>query len=626
MEIVLNSSQMKQCDKTTIETFGMPSLVLMERAALGVAEEIERHLAIGYPAVTVCWEGSPGCPAAGYGHGNKKYSALIACGHGNNGGDGLAIGRLLWQKGYQVTILMPPSNGKLSEETKVQKKILGNYGIAITEEMPDQAFDVIVDALFGIGLTRDLQGIYREYIAGMNGKTGLKVAVDIPSGIHADTGAVMGVAFRADVTVTFAFAKLGLLLYPGAEYAGKVLVKDIGISRHSLPGAGLPEWDNSRHSFPGAGLPAWDNSRHGLSGMETHPGAGEQPPVFSLEPEDLSMVPARKAYSNKGTFGKVLVAAGQKNMAGAAFLSGNAAYATGAGLVKIFTEEANREILQGLLPEAILATYSVGKELEEETLSGASVASNCVGKELEEETLLGASAALNGRKKDLEEEILPEAGLAAHGGTKGKAGQVEDLLGEALSWATAAVVGPGLGTGETARRIVRFALKEAEIPLILDADGLNLVAKAPEWLKGAKAPVIVTPHLGELARLTGSSIPDIQQGLLQAARAFAAEYHVICVLKDARTVTALPDGRAYINTSGNHGMATGGAGDVLTGVLAGLIAQGMDLEQAAPAGVYLHGAAADRQAAELGAYGMTARDIVSGIRAVLHGRESMERR
>ncbi len=622
MEIVLNSSQMKQCDKTTIETFGMPSLVLMERAALGVAEEIERHLAIGCLAVTVCWEGSPGCPAAGYGHGNKKYSALIACGHGNNGGDGLAIGRLLWQKGYQVTILMPPSNGKLSEETKVQKKILGNYGIAITEEMPDQAFDVIVDALFGIGLTRDLQGIYREYIAGMNGKTGLKVAVDIPSGIHADTGAVMGAAFRADVTVTFAFAKLGLLLYPGAEYAGKVLVKDIGIShhslpgaglpewdnsRHSLPGAGLPEWDNSRHSFPGAGLPAWDNSRHGLSGMETHPGAGGQPPVFSLEPEDLSMVPARKAYSNKGTFGKVLVAAGQKNMAGAAFLSGNAAYATGAGLVKVFTEEANREILQGLLPEAILATYSVGKELEEETLSGA-------------------SAASNGRKKDLEEEILPEAGLAAHSGIKGKAGQIEDLLGEALSWATAAVVGPGLGTGETARRIVRFALKEAEIPLILDADGLNLVAKAPEWLKGAKAPVIVTPHLGELARLTGSSIPDIQQGLLQAARAFAAEYHVICVLKDARTVTALPDGRAYINTSGNHGMATGGAGDVLTGVLAGLVAQGMDLEQAAPAGVYLHGAAADRQAAELGAYGMTARDIISGIRAVLHERESMERR
>ncbi len=647
MEIVLNSSQMKQCDKTTIETFGMPSLVLMERAALGVAEEIERHLAIGYPAVTVCWEGSPGCPAAGYGHGNKKYSALIACGHGNNGGDGLAIGRLLWQKGYQVTILMPPSNGKLSEETKVQKKILGNYGIAITDEMPSQAFDVIVDALFGIGLTRDLQGIYREYIAGMNGKTGLKVAVDIPSGIHADTGAVMGAAFRADVTVTFAFAKLGLLLYPGAEYAGKVLVKDIGISRHSLPGAGLPAWDNSRHGLsgmethPDAGLPAWDNSRHslpgtglpasdiirhGLSGMETHPGAGGQPPVFSLGPEDLSMVPARKAYSNKGTFGKVLVAAGQKNMAGAAFLSGNAAYATGAGLVKIFTEEANREILQGLLPEAILATYSEGKELEEETLSGASTASNCVGKELEEETLSGASAVSNGRKKDLEEEILPEAILATYSGEKSGEGQLEKLLGEALSWATAAVVGPGLGTGETARRIVRFALKEAEIPLILDADGLNLVAKAPEWLKGAKAPVIVTPHLGELARLTGSSIPDIQQGLLQAARAFAAEYHVICVLKDARTVTALPDGRAYINTSGNHGMATGGAGDVLTGVLAGLIAQGMDLEQAAPAGVYLHGAAADRQAAELGAYGMTARDIVSGIRAVLHGRESMERR
>lgn len=504
MEILLSSSQMKQCDKNTIEKFGVPSLVLMERAALAVAEEIGRHFTR---------------------QGETRGSALIVCGRGNNGGDGLAIGRMLWQKGYQATILMPPGNGELSEETRVQKEILGNYGIAVTDVMPSQRFDVIVDALFGIGLAREVKGIYREYIEGMNEKTGLKIAVDIPSGIHADTGEVMGVGFRADITVTFAFAKLGLLLYPGAEYAGRVLVKDIGISRHSF--------------------------------------LGELPSVYSVGTGELGQIPARKAYSNKGTFGKVLTVAGQKNMAGAAYLSGKASYVTGAGLVKVFTEEANREILQGLLPEAILATYD---------------------------------------------------------GTE----QIEEPLEEALSWATVAVAGPGLGTGETARKLVQFLLKEANIPVILDADGLNIVAESLEWLKEAKAPIIVTPHLGELSRLTGSSIPQIQQHLLEAAQAFAAEYHVICILKDARTVTALPDGRAYVNTSGNHGMATAGAGDVLTGVLAGLIAQGMDLEQAAPVGVCLHGAAADWQAAELGTYGMTAKDILGGIRAVLRDKELKE--
>ncbi len=476
MEILVTGSQMKQCDKNTIETFGVPSLVLMERAALGVAEEIEGYF-------------------AGQGR-ERERSALIACGHGNNGGDGLAIGRILWQRGYETTILMPPGNGKLSEETKVQKEILSKYGIAITDAMPSQEFGVIVDALFGIGLTRELQGVYREYIEGMNRKTGLKVAVDIPSGIHADTGAVMGIGFRADVTVAFAYAKLGLLLYPGAEYAGRVLVKEIGISRHSF--------------------------------------LGEQPSVFALGTEDIGLIPARAPYSNKGTFGKVLTIAGQKNMAGAAFLSGKASYVTGAGIVRVFTEEDNREILQALLPEAILTTYGG--------------AGNQPGQEGEE--------------------------------------SLEKQLEEALSWATVAAAGPGLGTGKRARRLIK--------------------------------------HLGEMARLTGSSIPKIQQGLLQEARAFAAEYHVVCVLKDARTVTALPDGRAYVNTSGNHGMATAGSGDVLSGVLAGLIAQGMEPGQAAPVGVCLHGAAADRQAAEAGAYGMTARDILGGIRAVLHSKENRE--
>ena len=196
MKVLVDSRQMKQCDKNTIEYFGMPSLVLMERAALSVVQEVENHFGKGK---------------------GKKHTALVACGFGNNGGDGLAIGRMLWQRGYGVTILMPPGDHKMSEEAKAQKGILEKYGVPMADTIPMQEFDVIIDALFGIGLARDLEGVYRQFVDGMNARPGFKVAVDIPSGIHADTGAVLGVGFRADLTVTFAFAKTGLLLYPGAE-------------------------------------------------------------------------------------------------------------------------------------------------------------------------------------------------------------------------------------------------------------------------------------------------------------------------------------------------------------------------------------------------------------------------
>ena len=218
MKILLDSRQMKQCDKNTIEHFGVPSLVLMERAALSTADEIDRYFREG---------GKKGQAAADRETSGKKRTALIVCGFGNNGGDGLAIGRILFQRGYEATIVMPPESGRISEETRTQKEILGHYGIELLHDMPKGEFDVVIDALFGIGLTRNLEGVYREYLTEMNQKSGLKVAVDIPSGVHGDTGEVMGVGFLADLTVTFAFAKPGLLLYPGAEYAGTLLGKDI---------------------------------------------------------------------------------------------------------------------------------------------------------------------------------------------------------------------------------------------------------------------------------------------------------------------------------------------------------------------------------------------------------------
>lgn len=499
MKILVDGKQMKQCDKNTMEHFKIPSLVLMERAALETTEEI-----------ISCFPGK------------ERVSVLVVCGYGNNGGDGLAIVRMLWQKGYDVAAVMP-EEGRPSQETAAQLEILDAFGIAVGHGLPKRDFDVIVDALFGIGLSRNPEGIYREYITEMNGLKGLKIAVDIPSGVHADTGAVMGTAFRADKTITFAFAKPGLLLYPGAACAGTVLVKDIGIGKQSF--------------------------------LE------EKPSLYCMEKKDLSRLPRRRPDSNKGTYGKVLTVAGHKNMAGAAFLSAKAAYVTGAGLVRVFTEESNRIILQQLLPEAILTTFEGTK-------------------------------------------FLPE------------------LLPEALHWPSVIVAGPGLGTGKTARKLVRLVLKYAEAPVILDADGLNVTAEHPEWLKTAKVPIIVTPHPGEMARLTGKSISDIQKQILQVARDFAREYNVICVLKDAGTVTALPDGTAWINTSGNNGMATAGSGDVLTGILAGLIAQGMSPQKAAALGVYLHGAAADRQVSETGARAMMAQDIIEGTAAVLREYDS----
>lgn len=506
MDILIDSRQMKQCDKNTIEHFGVPSLVLMERAALAVAEEIETYF-------RQC-SNAEGAQNNSIMTGKK---ALVVCGFGNNGGDGFAVGRLLWQKGAVVTLVMPPESGRMSEETKTQKDIVEKYQIPIVNQIPEQDFDVVVDALFGIGLTRDLKGIYREYILKMNALSGLKVAVDIPSGIQADTGVIMGITFQADLTVTFAFAKLGLLLFPGAAYAGKVIVRDIGIDNHSFLMA--------------------------------------KPAYFCLTMEDLKMIPARKMRSNKGSYGKVLVAAGQKNMAGAAFFSGKAAYLTGAGLVKILTAEENRVILQQLLPEAILGTF--------------------------------------------QEPVMAE------------------MLKEVLDWASVVAAGPGIGTGKNAECLVKCILKHARVPVVLDADGLNIVAEHLEWLKEVKVPVIVTPHLGEMARLTHKEIDIIKEQLLQTAKDFAAKYQVICVLKDARTVTAWPDGRIWINTSGNNGMATAGSGDVLTGIIAGLLAQGMVPGEAAAMGVYLHGLAGDNQAAQQGVYGLTAQDILTGIPQVL---------
>lgn len=376
----------------------------------------------------------------------------------------------------------------------------------------------VVDALFGVGLSRPPKGAYAQWIHTMNRLDGYKVAVDMPSGVSSDTGEAYEAAFCADITVTFAYQKAGQVLYPGREKCGEVRTADIGITAES-----------------------W---------------LGRSPSCYAYGPEDLYRIPKRPKRSNKGTFGKVLAIAGSINMAGAACFCAQAAYRAGCGLVNIYTPQENRTVLQSMVPEAILTTY------------------------------MGEDAA----------------------------GQ--QLL-DALSWADAIILGPGIGTGSQAASITKTVVLHATCPVVVDADGLNILSGSLELLHQAKAELAITPHVGEMARLCQKQVADIQPALLETARAFSDRFQLTCVLKDAATVTAIPGQAAYINTSGCSAMAKGGSGDILAGIVAAFAAQGMKLEAAAPLAVYVHGLAGEAAAAQKGCYSVLARDILAAIGPVL---------
>ena len=502
MRYLVSGSQMKEVDSYTIQSIGIPSLVLMEQAAAAVVREVQKKA-------------------------EKKDRIWAVCGTGNNGADGIAAARLLHLKGYTVTVILAGTKENGTEEYKKQLAIAERLGLNLIEYsdfIPGRC-ELIIDAVFGVGLSREVGGTYRDLLATLPGcGAAYVVAVDIPSGIHADTGEVMGIALKADVTVTFGYEKLGTLLYPGRAYSGAVVVADIG--------------------FPPVSLER-------LS-----------PELFTYEAEDIRMIPARPAYSNKGTFGRVLIAAGSKNMSGAAYLSAMAAYRMGAGLVKIFTVEENRAILQTALPEAIITTY------------------------------------------DPEEAETPTV-------------RFQTLLEAQCEWASVIVLGPGIGQEPYTRNLVETVLANAYVPIILDADGLNTIAAFPELTNYFTENIIVTPHLGEMARLTGSSVETIRGCLIPTAREYADRYGITCVLKDAVTVAALKDQRTYINTSGNSAMAKAGAGDVLTGIIAGLLALGMEESDAAAMGVYLHGRAGDLVKLQSGEHGLLARELTEALADII---------
>lgn len=527
MKYLVRKEEMKQYDANTMEVFGIPSMVLIERAALAAVEELER-------------DGL-----------KENRRILLACGTGNNGADGLVMARLLHLKGHHVQILTVGNRAKATPENQKELEIAKKYGVscALAEDflqeniglrpLDDSAachtkksvcgsYDVVVDAIFGVGLSRSIEGIYGSLIECLNGLAGKKLAVDIPSGIDADDGSVLGVAFRADLTVTFSYEKVGMRLFPGQSCCGRIVCHSVGIDDHSFL-------------------------------LQTE--RGHEPLTAAFTAEDLVRIPPRRPRTNKGSYGKVLVIAGSVNMAGAALFSAKAAYLSGCGLVRILTPEENRIVIQSTLPEAVLTTYSSEK---------------------------------------------PEMANVV----------------SVLQWADVIVCGPGLGTGETARRLVHTVLKNAAVPVIMDADALNIISEETDVLRKPHTELIVTPHLGEMARLQGVKVSDIQDHLMECAEEFARIYNLICVLKDARTITALPCGRTYVNLSGNNGMATGGSGDVLTGVIAGLIAQGTKPELAAPLGVYIHGLAGDAAAATYGSYSLMAQMLLEALPDIFLRRES----
>ena len=551
MKTVLTAAEMKTCDSYTIEKIGVPSAVLMERAALAAADEV---LSL---------------------RGDSDGAVLILCGSGNNGGDGFACARILHMKGVPVTVLFAGREENMTAETRRQSGICGRLGLRAVkpEEIPEDgnagerfwnSFEVIVDALLGIGLTREVVGSMRDLIQKANAARARIVSIDIPSGVDADTGRVLGAGIYAAVTVTMQCIKPGLLLYPGAENTGRLAVADLGIPE---PASGNPDIIDEV-----SGVSGIDESASGIAGTSRSRVASDvrsmrlaeredrtvTRSMRLMEREDLKLVlPVRSASGNKGTFGKLLIIAGSENMAGAAFLCASAALRSGAGMVKVLTPSVNREILQRSLPEAMLATWD-------------------------------------------------------------SLGKMETELHRALDWCDAVVCGPGIGRSEEASRLVHELLAVCEKPVVLDADGLNVLEGDLSVLTNTPSGrVTLTPHIGEMARLTGKSAADIKNDLVTSAREISTLTGATCVLKDARTVTALPDGGIFFNNTGNSGMATAGSGDVLAGILGSLIVQGTDPGYAAAAAVVLHGAAGDEAAAEQGRRFMTAGDIVTGIRAVL---------
>ena len=494
MQLWVNAAQMKAADQYTIQKLGVPSLELMEHAAQACVQVLEDEKV-------------------------DLSHVCVVCGSGNNGGDGFAIARILQNNRYSVETFCVGNPEHYTEETQEQMHRLQECGGKITYGMPQEdSYSVVIDAVFGVGLSRKVEGRYRQVIEQMNRMRGTKFAVDIPSGLSATTGCILGCAFKADYTVTFQLKKIGLELSQGRTMAGRVIVPDIGISTDSIC---------------------------------------EDQEIVRTAGKDIyrKILPDRPEDSNKGTYGRLLVIAGSKGMAGAAYLNAHAAYMTGAGLVRIYTSSDNREILQTLLPEAIITTYE----------------------EYNKEELLSL-----------------------------------------LTWADGVCIGSGLGMSRLSEKILKTVIEYVKVPCLIDADGLNLLAENNNYLNQmAERRFVITPHMKEMSRLTGTPVEELKADRIQILKDFISRYRITCVLKDSRTLIASEEKGIRMNLTGNSAMAKAGSGDVLAGVISGWMVQGKEAEDAAELGTYIHGLSGDLAKFEKGVYSVMARDLIEYISKAL---------
>jgi NAD(P)H-hydrate epimerase len=509
MALLLTAAQMRAIDRAVIEKLGLPGLVLMENAGRGVSDIIARER----PATS-------------------GLDVRVVCGAGQNGGDGFVVARHLLRRGAKVRVLLALPPEKLTGDAAVFAKVLRALDPDCIQDLSSESeakvwqahlagASVVVDALFGTGLRSPITGVPAAAIAGMNATDALRVSVDIPSGLDADTGKVHGSAVDAHVTATIAHRKLGLVLDADAQ-VGRVEVVDLGVSTDSV--------------------------------LDAAKAVG--PLCYWLEREDIAL-PARGPTHHKGTAGHVLVIAGSTGKTGAALLVARAALRSGAGMVTIASTGPAQAALDAKVVSEMTSRYTMGEDAGANSFA----------------TLVAQAARMK-----------------------------------------AAVVGPGIPTGQGMTDLVRRLVAELALPLVVDADALNLLGPEIATVAAkAVAPRILTPHPGEMARLCASTTAEVANDRLGFARRLAAESSAVVVLKGARTIIAVPDGTAYVNPTANASLGTAGSGDVLAGTIGAFLGQGLDARNAACVGVFVHGAAADEAARVLGSGNLIATDLPDAI-------------
>ena len=547
MKYYLTGKQAGLIDRYTQDKVGIPGLVLMEKAAEVAADELEKRL-----------------KDSSFLFDMLRDKILIVAESGNNGGDGVAVARILKTHGYDTYVYEINGISSKSDSYLKQVEIARNLGVTfVTPEIDKEEvffdYKVVVDSIFGVGLTRDVKGIQSKVIDRINHARDCGAfifSIDIPSGISSTTGHVLGNAVRSHMTVTFQYIKYGMLVNEGREYSGEIICRDIGL-------------------YVPSDIEQMQNLLEAYHKDEECAESDEKILYEYTSCEVKHLLPDRRADSNKGTYGKVLIVAGSRDVYGAMYMSAEASLRIGAGLVKVVTDISNRDLLMDKLPEAMMLSY--------------------------------------------DSDVF---------GTEKKLCEFGDKLEESVNWADVILIGPGIGTDVLAesimKKIVEYCDGKKNKKLILDADALNIIAKnSIEWFKMitqavGRSNVVITPHIAEMSRLISKSVGEIKESPREAAHMASDEYGVVTILKDARTyVTSPEDSTVYVNTTGNSGMSTGGSGDVLAGILAGLVAQMKDnkntLKELAAVAVNLHGRAGDRACVEKGERSMTATDILVAI-------------